>query len=86
MARTFNWLTGVLFRCSRHGPFRPAPAPHNQFTSSRPAALTAAFTEHKQASLAPPGSVTPPVFGPSGLLRQQIENGARLRTFWPRPT
>jgi ABC-type molybdate transport system substrate-binding protein len=38
--------------------------------------LTAAFTEIVNAFPAPPGSVAPPVFGPSGLLREKIEQGA----------
>jgi ABC-type molybdate transport system substrate-binding protein len=37
--------------------------------------LTAAFTELVSAFPAAPGSVAPPVFGPSGVLRQRIEHG-----------
>jgi ABC-type molybdate transport system substrate-binding protein len=73
MARTFNWLTGVLFGAaaillSDSG----AAHPLRIFAAG---SLTAAFTEMAQAFPAPPGSVAAPVFGPSGLLRQRIEHG-----------
>jgi molybdate transport system substrate-binding protein len=38
--------------------------------------LTSAFTDMVAAFPAPPGSLTEPQFGPSGLLREKIENGA----------
>jgi molybdate transport system substrate-binding protein len=38
--------------------------------------LTAAFTEMVKAFPAPPGSIAPPLFGASGLLRDKIEHGA----------
>jgi molybdate transport system substrate-binding protein len=37
--------------------------------------LTAAFTDMIQAFPAPANSIAPPVFGPSGLLRERIEHG-----------
>ena len=43
--------------------------------------LTGAFTEMVQAFGAPPGVVAPPVFGPSGLLRQRIEAGEPADVF-----
>ena len=38
--------------------------------------LTAAFTEMVKAFPAPPGSIAPPLFGASGMLRDKIEHGA----------
>jgi molybdate transport system substrate-binding protein len=37
--------------------------------------LTAAFTEMVRAFPAPPDVIAPPVFGPSGVLRERIEHG-----------
>jgi len=74
MARAFNWLTGVLIGLAATAlPCAGSAQPIHIFAAG---SLTAAFTEMVQAFPAPPGSVAPPVFGPSGLLRQQIEHGA----------
>jgi molybdate transport system substrate-binding protein len=74
MARLFNWLTGVLIGAAATVlPCAGSAQPLHIFAAG---SLTAAFTEMVQAFPAPPGSVAPPVFGPSGVLRQQIEHGA----------
>jgi molybdate transport system substrate-binding protein len=80
MTRTFhrlagNWLAGILIGVivillPRSGTAQPL-----QIYAA--GSLTAAFTEMVRAFPAPPDSVSPPVFGPSGLLRQRIEHGER---------
>jgi molybdate transport system substrate-binding protein len=74
MVRAFNWLTGVLIGVAATVlPCAGSAQPLQIFAAG---SLTAAFTEMVQTFPAPPGSVAPPVFGPSGVLRQQIEHGA----------
>lgn len=43
--------------------------------------LTGAFTDIIAAFKAPPGAIAPPVFGPSGVLRQRIEKGEPADVF-----
>lgn len=43
--------------------------------------LTGAFTDIIAAFKAPPGAIAPPVFGPSGVLRQRIEHGEPADVF-----
>jgi molybdate transport system substrate-binding protein len=43
--------------------------------------LTAAFTDLIRVFNAPPGSLAPPVFGPSGVLRERIEQGEPADVF-----
>src|SRR5262249_7384727 len=43
--------------------------------------LTAAFTEMVKAFPAGEGDVAPPVFGPSGVLRERIERGDHVDVF-----
>jgi molybdate transport system substrate-binding protein len=74
MAQAPNWLTRVLFGVG--ATLLPCAVSAQTIHIFAAGSLTAAFTEMVQAFPAPPGSVAPPVFGPSGLLRQQIEHGA----------
>jgi molybdate transport system substrate-binding protein len=43
--------------------------------------LTAAFTDMVKAFPADPGAIAPPVFGPSGVLRERIERGDHVDVF-----
>ncbi len=73
MARSCNCLIGALLGVATMLlPRVGAAQPLHIFAAG---SLTAAFTEMAQAFPAPPGSVAPPVFGPSGLPRQRIEQG-----------
>ena len=80
MARTFNWRAGNWLAGILLGvivillPLSGAAQPLQIYAAG---SLTAAFTEMVHAFPAPPDSVAPPVFGPSGLLRQRIEHGER---------
>ena len=73
MTRAFNWLTGVLL-CAVTS-LLPGTGTAQPLHILAAGSLTAAFTEMAQAFPAPSGSIAPIVFGPSGLLRQQIEHG-----------
>jgi molybdate transport system substrate-binding protein len=73
MARKLDWLIAILLGVATTLlPGAGAAQPLHIFAAG---SLTAAFTEMVQAFPAPTGSVAPPVFGPSGLLRQRIEHG-----------
>jgi ABC-type molybdate transport system substrate-binding protein len=71
--RNFSWLTGILSGLiATLLPGASAAQPLHIFAAG---SLASAFTEMVQVFQASPGSVAPPVFGPSGLLRQRIERG-----------
>src|SRR5271154_1230949 len=74
MGRAFNGLAGILFGMSVGLLPRAGAAQPMQVYAA--GSLTAAFTEMIKAFAAPRGSVAAPVFGPSGVLRQRIEQGA----------
>ena len=73
MPRPFDWLASILLGAATA--LLPRPAVAQPLHIYAAGSLSAAFTEMVNAFPAPPGSVAPPVFGPSGLLRQRIEHG-----------
>jgi ABC-type molybdate transport system substrate-binding protein len=73
MASPFKQIAGALLALAL-GSHAGAAEPLQIYAAG---SLTAAFTEAVQAFPAPPGSIAPPVFGPSGVLRKQIEAGGR---------
>jgi molybdate transport system substrate-binding protein len=73
MVRSFDWLASIVLAAATT--LLPCPGVAQPLHIFAAGSLTAAFTEMVQAFPAPPGSVAPPVFGPSGLLRQRIEHG-----------
>jgi molybdenum ABC transporter molybdate-binding protein len=54
----------------------PRPATADPLRIFAAGSLTAAFTDMLATFPAPPGSIAKPQFGPSGLLREKIEQGA----------
>jgi ABC-type molybdate transport system substrate-binding protein len=75
MTRPFAWLIGTLFGLAATlTPGIVAAQPLRVYAAG---SLSAAFTEMTTLFPAPPDSVAPTVFGPSGVLRQRIEQGAQ---------
>jgi molybdate transport system substrate-binding protein len=70
MARLFDWLAGIVGAAIALLPCLGVAQPLQIYAAG---SLAAAFAEMVAAFPASPGSLAPPVFGPSGVLRQRIE-------------
>lgn len=73
MARQFNLIACMLLGVA--ATLLPRAGAAEELRIYAAGSLTAAFTEMVHIFPAPPGSVAPPTFGPSGLLREKIEHG-----------